>query len=477
MNAKKLIASSMAALILAGAVLGAPAQTLAEILQQKADADRDIQPEREKNYRSDQIPAAEMQTEFLQVDEFKDAAGKWSIKYLQGTSSDSYNLSESEWAGSGNDYYFSLLNTAEKKLYLSLKKQADIYMTGTDNFLKTEVMRNGESVKVYILPLISYEGLTVDQMKKVFSYFMFENPQYYFMRNSVVYSENSNLMSVGLYELFADGNVRADYTRQFAEKLKNWDEQILAEQTTVEKEQLIHKLVCEHTDYNDSTLTDDPNDPQMSQSCISAILFGQSTVCAGYAQMFTLLCSRAGISCVTLTSASHAWNKVRMGNVWYNVDCTWNDACGDDTFLNVTDEQLWAADTEKREHTASAEWENIAPVCSTVFHADMANGPDSAANVLAPENVPQITALDSTEKNTLSVSIESTGECDGYSVQYAVNGAMLSAVKMDIENTSCMITGLKNGKTYYVRVRAYELDSYGEKLYGAYSKKEKAGVI
>ena len=53
MNAKKLIAGGMAALMLAGGVLCVPVQALAETPQQKADADKDIQPDREKNYSSD----------------------------------------------------------------------------------------------------------------------------------------------------------------------------------------------------------------------------------------------------------------------------------------------------------------------------------------------------------------------------------------------------------------------------------------
>ncbi|MCI9022745.1 MAG: fibronectin type III domain-containing protein, partial [Eubacterium sp.] len=31
------------------------------------------------------------------------------------------------------------------------------------------------------------------------------------------------------------------------------------------------------------------------------------------------------------------------------------------------------------------------------------------------------------------------------------------------------LTGLKAGKKYYVRVRAYSLDSMGNRIYGAYS--------
>lgn len=471
MNAKKLIAGGMAALMLAGGALGVPAQAQAGALQQKADLDLD---KNEGQNLSEQMPEGGMRTEFIKADAFR-GAGTWSLRNLQETPP--YSLAASEWAASGNDYYFSLLNAAEKKLYLNLKKQADLYMTGMDNFLLTEAVRDGQTVKAYVLPLISYEGLSTEQMKKVFCCFLFENPQYYFIRNSVIYSENTNMMTAGLYEMFADGTVRAEYTAQFVEQLKIWDGQIAEMETAAEKERLIHDIVCGHADYNSSAVVDDPQDPEMSQSCISAVLFSRTTVCAGYAQLFTLLCSRAGISCVTVTSDTHAWNKVRMGSVWYNVDCTWNDSRGDDTFFNVTDEQLKAADTEKQEHTPSAEWENRVPSCTVLFDTEMANGPDLDANVLAPAGVPVIADASSTEKGALAVSFSQVEECDGYSVQYAVNGAMLSAAKADTENLSCLIAGLKSGKTYYVRVRAYELDRNGEKLYGAYSGKVKAVIL
>lgn len=325
MNAKQLIAGGMAVLMLAGHAAGSAEQISAHPPQQEADLHKNT-----KSKKQAGIPGQDMQTEFYQVDDLLERAGRCSLKKI--SLDDSYDLAESIWADSGSDYYFSLLNTEEKKLYLNLKKQADRYLTGTEAFQTTDVDRGGENVTVYILPLISYEGLSTDQMKRVFYCFMYENPQYYFMRNSVIYSENTNRMTVGLYEIFADGAVRAEYTRQFAGQLQEWEEQISGKQTILEKEQLIHKIVRDHVAYNEAMAADDPDDKEMSQSCISAVLFEKKTVCAGYAQLFSLLCGRAGITCVTVTSPSHAWNKVRMGNVWYNVDSTWNDCRDEDLF-------------------------------------------------------------------------------------------------------------------------------------------------
>ena len=462
MNTKRCIAGGMALLMLAGGILGntvhIPAQT-----RQETDASPD-----KYHYRK-------QETEFIQTDDLQSQAPKTTLRRLQV--SQDYSLSESIWADSGSDYYFSLLRTEEKKLYLNLKKHADRYITGTESFQTTQVNRNGENVTVSILPLVSYEGLTTAQMKKVFYCFMFENPQYYFIRNSVIYSEATNMMTVGLYKVFSDGNTRAEYTRRFVEQLQIWEEQVNAVQTPVEKELLIHKIVCDYVTYNEEMAVGDPDDKQMSQSCISAVLFEKKTVCAGYAQLFSLLCGRAGIECVTVTSPGHAWNKVRMGNIWYNVDATWNDCRGDDTFLNVTDNELLAADSELQEHVLSDEWAGIAPSCTDVFDAQAANLADIQSNITAPDAVVGDITLGNEQAGKLNVSFVPMEDCDGYMVQYASNGAMLSADKLDIETSSFMIEGLKSGKAYYVRVRPYRWNSKGEKLYGTFSKKVKETVL
>jgi hypothetical protein len=52
-------------------------------------------------------------------------------------------------------------------------------------------------------------------------------------------------------------------------------------------------------------------------------------VCQSYAETFKLLCDLSEVPAVvargTLGSVPHAWNKVMIGNQWYNVDVTNND--------------------------------------------------------------------------------------------------------------------------------------------------------
>lgn len=86
------------------------------------------------------------------------------------------------------------------------------------------------------------------------------------------------------------------------------------------------------TSHNDFSTSADSGAPQAAHSCLSALLGStgaQGPVCEGYAKAFQLLCDRAGIPCILAVkmekTGNHAWNYVKIGQLWYAVDVTWND--------------------------------------------------------------------------------------------------------------------------------------------------------
>jgi len=56
------------------------------------------------------------------------------------------------------------------------------------------------------------------------------------------------------------------------------------------------------------------------------------TACQGYANLAYKLFTEAGIHARIVTGIAdgeaHAWNIVRIGDLWYNIDCTWDDPIG-----------------------------------------------------------------------------------------------------------------------------------------------------
>ncbi len=66
---------------------------------------------------------------------------------------------------------------------------------------------------------------------------------------------------------------------------------------------------------------------QMNQSAYSALVNGL-TVCAGYSRAYQYMLQQLGIPCYYCTGYSgmdHAWNIVKLGDLYYNVDTTWDD--------------------------------------------------------------------------------------------------------------------------------------------------------
>lgn len=86
-----------------------------------------------------------------------------------------------------------------------------------------------------------------------------------------------------------------------------------------EKERYIHDALVQIVEYDTSAAA--------NQSAYSALVLGRS-VCAGYTRAFQYLLQRLDIPCYYCTGYSggdHAWNIVKMGNLYRNVDVTWDD--------------------------------------------------------------------------------------------------------------------------------------------------------
>lgn len=92
----------------------------------------------------------------------------------------------------------------------------------------------------------------------------------------------------------------------------------------------IHDYLISTTDYDfelyrsyQTGNTDFADDPAFY---IDGVLMSGKAVCDGLARAFNFLCAMEGIQSVRVTgsfaSSLHAWNKVKVGGEWYNVDVT-----------------------------------------------------------------------------------------------------------------------------------------------------------
>ncbi|MDD7795399.1 transglutaminase domain-containing protein [Clostridium sp. 'White wine YQ'] len=119
-----------------------------------------------------------------------------------------------------------------------------------------------------------------------------------------------------------------------------------------EKEVALHDYIVNNSKYDERI--DSGNMPKESYSSYGVLINGVG-VCQSYAVAMDRLLKASGIETkLALGDAydgknwiSHAWNVVKIGGQYYNLDTTWDDPITDDgsniirySYFNVTDEQI-----------------------------------------------------------------------------------------------------------------------------------------
>ena len=88
-----------------------------------------------------------------------------------------------------------------------------------------------------------------------------------------------------------------------------------------------------------------------------------------------------------------------------------------------------------------------------------------------------LTSAKNSKSKQILLKYKKVSGAKGYEISYSTDKKFKKAVtKKNTAKTSYTISKLKKGKTYYVRIRAYKIDSTGKKVYGKYSSVKKAKV-
>ncbi|MBP3326156.1 MAG: DUF4358 domain-containing protein [Coprococcus sp.] len=127
------------------------------------------------------------------------------------------------------------------------------------------------------------------------------------------------------------------------------DECITEDMTDIEKEKAIHDYMCEHMDYDRQGLGAAMTHMEDSDNPYGMLVNGYG-ICTGYASTFKLFMDCLGIECMVVEGMvyaytdDHAWNKVKLGVTWYNVDVTWDDPVSDAMSEDDTTRSKWISD-------------------------------------------------------------------------------------------------------------------------------------
>ena len=323
----------------------------------------------------------------------------------------------STWEKYGSYYFYNQLSSKEKAYWDALNKVCLKYMTTQADAAKYNI----SGTTYYYIDIVGSSSLSLSQMEEGYQIFRYSNPQYYFLKSAYLKSGTYGIAGC-VYPAFANGSARAAATKKVQSQVSSWQKKIDACSTDEKKVKMIHDLIIDKVEYN-QTLYDNnfkDEDTAYSQSAYS-VFCTDLTVCAGYSQAFEMMCNGSGIDAVAVTSYYHEWNKVRLNDSWYNVDCTWDDADGtiyygyferSDNYYDTVNYSSYVF------HAEEDIWEGYLPACTI----------DSGATSTAPGTIAAITQTVAKPVISASVSgtsykVKITSKTSGAVIYYTTDGS------------------------------------------------------
>ncbi len=189
-----------------------------------------------------------------------------------------------------------------------------------------------DAAKKYISEVdISSYAIDRSDMPKFVEDLLYDNPELFYVDNSVGYSyfsSNNTVSKVMLTFNFTQEEVLNEQGEidEISSYIVNKTQSM---QTEAEKALFVHDYLVLNTQY-DYNLLETGTALDMSYSMYGALI-DNIAVCQGYMLAYIYLLEQIGIESVDVSSdtMNHTWNLVNIDDNWYHVDVTWDDPTPD----------------------------------------------------------------------------------------------------------------------------------------------------
>ncbi len=198
---------------------------------------------------------------------------------------------------------------------------------------------------------VSDLSVCYDDVSYVFQKVLADYPQFFYVSRNCLLVYNSQGKTVkAMVLLYTDGSVtdkfdnRLNLTQkadrqvinnkilQLKSAVENVTSKISAEMDDVLKEKIIHDYITQTVEYDYKSAVNMESYGTVIPHAFD--LYGAAVeglaVCEGYSKWFQYLCYSVGINANqvfgTADGGNHMWNSVLIGDSWYFIDLTWNDA-------------------------------------------------------------------------------------------------------------------------------------------------------
>ena len=325
-------------------------------------------------------------------------------------SNKSSSVYAAEWDSYSSNYVYNMLSTEEREFWDGLDASCRQVLLGTDNLTAGRI------------PYVSCGSLNANEITYVAYMFRYMNPQYYFINVSLYQGSSSSgwCAAFGVYSAFQNGTARSTATQSVKNQVDTWKNTVNSLGSEAEKVKMIHDLIVEKVDYNyDISNSSSFNEDTAYTQSVYSVFCMDKTVCAGYAQAFEMMCNGVGVDCIAVTSDDHEWNKVRINDSWYNVDCNWADQSTIDYEYFERSDAVYDADLASyaSSHAEESYWSEYLPAC-TLDSGATSSDPGTLPTITQQTAQPQISVTANNNVNYVTI----TSSTPNAIIYYTTNG-------------------------------------------------------
>lgn len=116
---------------------------------------------------------------------------------------------------------------------------------------------------------------------------------------------------------------------------------ITSEMNDKEKIKVIHDHIINNTVYDEEFCVNNNKEECTTNSPYQAdtaygVLFEHNGICSGYTDLMALFLNELKFINYRVTNDTHTWNAVKIGDIWYHLDATWDDPISNEDILTHT---------------------------------------------------------------------------------------------------------------------------------------------
>ena len=108
-----------------------------------------------------------------------------------------------------------------------------------------------------------------------------------------------------------------------------------------EKIKTIHDFIINNTTYDQNFCVEEKIEncettSKYQSDTAYGVLFEHNGICSGYTDLIAIFLNELDITNYRVTNDSHTWNAIKLDNIWYHLDATWDDPISEKEILTHT---------------------------------------------------------------------------------------------------------------------------------------------